>query len=118
MCVRSLGYIVGAFPPCVSPFIGRQSLLDPCMLPTPLCGIFFRKFNLIFKLSGMVVRVGRQASEREAGGAPNYQAIQEAKKGEKKPEKTPVAEETKDLKRSYVVYEIVKDGLLKFVKII
>ena len=31
MCVRSLGYIVGASPP----------LLDPCMLPTPLCGIFF-----------------------------------------------------------------------------
>ena len=30
MCVRSLGYIVGASPPS----------LDPCMLPTPLCGIF------------------------------------------------------------------------------
>ena len=55
MCVRSLGYIVGASPPvcvcsigntvgasppCVGPFIGRQSSLDPCMLPTPLCGIF------------------------------------------------------------------------------
>ena len=55
MCVRSLGYIVGASPPLcvhsigntvgaspprVCPFIGRQSSLDPCMLPTPLCGIF------------------------------------------------------------------------------
>ena len=40
LCVRSLGYIVGASPPRVCPFIGRQSLLDPCMLPTPLCGIF------------------------------------------------------------------------------
>ena len=36
MCGRSLGYIVGASPPplCVHS-------LDPCMLPTPLCGIFF-----------------------------------------------------------------------------
>ena len=56
MCVRSLGYIVGASPPLcvhsiantvsaspprVCPFIGRQSSLDPWMLPTPLCGIFF-----------------------------------------------------------------------------
>ena len=40
MCVRSLGYIVGVSPPGVSPFIGKQSLLDPCMLPTPICGIF------------------------------------------------------------------------------
>ena len=55
MCVRSLGYIVGASPPLcfrsigntvgastprVCPFIGRQSSLDPCMLPTPLCSIF------------------------------------------------------------------------------
>ena len=43
MCVRLLGYIVGASPPCVCPFIGRQSSLDPCMLPTPLCGIFYMK---------------------------------------------------------------------------
>ena len=41
MCVRSLGYIVGASPPRVCPFIGRQSSLDPRMLPTPLCGTFF-----------------------------------------------------------------------------
>ena len=41
MCVHLLGYIMGASPPCVCPFIGRQSSLDPCMLPTPLCGIFF-----------------------------------------------------------------------------
>ena len=27
-------------PPCVCTFIRRQSSLDPCMLPTPLCGIF------------------------------------------------------------------------------
>merc|ERR1711942_425816 len=38
--VCSLGYIVGASPPRVCPFIGRHSSLDPCMLPTPLCGIF------------------------------------------------------------------------------
>ena len=44
MCVRSLGYIVGASPPRVCPFIGRQSLLDPCMLPTLLCGIFRSDF--------------------------------------------------------------------------
>ena len=36
LCVRSLGYIVGASPPRVCPFIGRQSSLDPCMPPTPL----------------------------------------------------------------------------------
>ena len=41
MCVCSLGYIVGASPPRVCPFIGIQSLLDPCMLPTPLYGIFY-----------------------------------------------------------------------------
>ena len=55
MCVCSLGYIVGASPPLcvcsigntvgvsnphVCPFCGRQSSLDPCMLPTSLCGIF------------------------------------------------------------------------------
>ena len=40
MFVCSLGYIVGASPPRVCPFIGRHSSLDPCMLPTPLCGIF------------------------------------------------------------------------------
>ena len=40
MCVRLLGYIVGVSPPRVCPFIGRQSSMDPCMLPTPLCGIF------------------------------------------------------------------------------
>ena len=44
MCVCSLGYIVGASPPRVCPFIGRQSLLDPCMLPTLLCGIFSLPF--------------------------------------------------------------------------
>ena len=41
MFVCSLGYIVGASPPRVCPFIGRQCSLDPSMLPTPLCGIFF-----------------------------------------------------------------------------
>ena len=50
MCVRSLGYIVGVFPLCVSvqfvtlwvrpPLVCVLSL-DPRMLPTPLCGIFF-----------------------------------------------------------------------------
>ena len=40
MCVRSLGYIVGASPPLCVHSIGRQSSLDPCMLPTPLCAIF------------------------------------------------------------------------------
>ena len=41
LCVRSFGNTVGVSPPRVCPFIGRQSSLDPCMLPTPLCGIFF-----------------------------------------------------------------------------
>ena len=43
LCVRSLGYIVGASPPRICPLIGRQSSLDPCMLPTPLCGIFLQE---------------------------------------------------------------------------
>ena len=38
MCVRSLGYIVGASPPlCV------RSIANTCMLPTPLCGIFEKR---------------------------------------------------------------------------
>ena len=40
LSVRSIGNIVGASPPRVCPLIGRQSLLDRCMLPTPLFGIF------------------------------------------------------------------------------
>ena len=35
-----VGLHCGCAPPRVCPFIGRQSSLDPCMLPTPLCGIF------------------------------------------------------------------------------
>ena len=54
MCVRSLGYIVGASPPSVKICVSVRWVtlwvrppplcvhsLDPCMLPTPLCGIFF-----------------------------------------------------------------------------
>ena len=41
LCVCSIGNTVGACPPQVCSFIGRQSLLDPCMLPTLLCRIFF-----------------------------------------------------------------------------
>ena len=57
LCVHLIGKTVGAIPPRVCPYIGTQSLLDddlrwkttcserrasvdPCMLPTPLCGIF------------------------------------------------------------------------------
>ena len=40
LCVCSIGYTVGASPPCVCPFIWRRSSLDPCMLPTLLCGFF------------------------------------------------------------------------------
>ena len=39
-----VGLHCGCVPPCVCPFIGRQSLLDPCMLPTLLCGIFRSDF--------------------------------------------------------------------------
>ena len=46
MCVRSLGNIVGASPPRVCHFIRRQSSLNPCMLPTPLCGIFLFVFSI------------------------------------------------------------------------
>ena len=56
MCVRSLGYIVGVSPPlCVhsiantvgaSPLVCVLSSLDPCMLPTPLCGIFKHSFDI------------------------------------------------------------------------
>ena len=56
LCVRSIGNTVGASPPRVCPLIGRQSLLDPCMLPTPFCDIFSNKIGglttkiLLFKL--------------------------------------------------------------------
>merc|ERR1712081_53248 len=71
LCVRSLGYIVGASPPlcvhsigntvgaspppCMCPFIGRQSSLDPCMLPTPLYGLFMvRRRTILNSVSGLV----------------------------------------------------------------
>jgi hypothetical protein len=49
-------------------------------------------------------------------GARNYQAIQEAKKGEDR--KKPTAEKAKNLNASFVVFEVVKSGVLKFVKIL
>ena len=41
VCVRSIDNTVGASRPRACPFIGRQSSLDPCMLPTPLYGNFY-----------------------------------------------------------------------------
>ena len=49
-------------------------------------------------------------------GARNYQAIQEAKKGGDRKKST--AEKAKNLDASFVVFEVVKDGVLKFVKIL
>ena len=63
LCVRSIGNTVGASPPCVCPFIGRQSSLDLCMLPTPLFSIlntsevllFYGQFNTYLVVLTMVL---------------------------------------------------------------
>ena len=52
------------------------------------------------------------------GGARNYQAIQEAKKQKGGNRKKPTAEKAKNLDASFVVFEVVKSGVLKFVKIL
>ena len=63
-------------------------------------------------------RGGRAQNNIQAkgDGARNYKAIQEAKKGGDRKKQT--AEKTKNVDSSFVVYEIVKDGVLKFVNII
>ena len=50
------------------------------------------------------------------GGAPNYQAIQLAKETGKK--KKPTADKNENLDVSYLVYEVLLDGSVKFVKIL
>ena len=61
----------------------------------------------------------RQARAQPTGdGARNYQAIQDAKKQKGGDRKKQTAEKTKNVDSSFVVYEIVKDGVLKFVNII
>ena len=62
----------------------------------------------------------QERGDARLGGATNYQAIQEAKKGGGqggKP-KQPPSQETKNLDSSFVVYEVEMDGILKFVKIL
>ena len=60
----------------------------------------------------------RQARAQPTGdGARNYQAIQDAKK-QKGSKNKQTAEKPKNLDSSFVIYEIVKDGVFKFVKII
>ena len=72
LCVRSIGNTVGASPPRVCPFIGRQSSLDPCMLPTPLCGIFFymgpHYVDFTFAFDTTLIRLEMQSLELGGGG--------------------------------------------------
>ena len=46
LCVHSIANTVGASPPRVCPFIGRQSSLDPSILPTRFAA--FLRYKLIF----------------------------------------------------------------------
>merc|ERR1739838_317646 len=78
---------------------------------------------LEYSFTGALSRQARAQDDDDQGrngGASNYQAIQEARKGGAGAgnKKKATATRTEKLDTSYVVYEVVRDGALSFVKII
>ena len=82
-CVRSIGNTGGAYPPHVGPFIGRQSSLDPCMLPTLLCCILYFTFKGGWKLDPKKKRPPKMKMASKRKMTPKTKMTPKMKKAQK-----------------------------------